>query len=612
MAPPLTSEKAFTYVVDGPVDIRPLNHSALESRIRRAHSLIWAGGKRDPLTAFDEWSKLLFAKVHDERTTERHKPRRFQIGTNETTTTVASRVHELFEQASEADSTIFAGDVRIRLNDRKITDVVRVLQDVSFTATDVDTLGVAFEHFFGSVFRGELGQYFTMRQLARFTVGMLDINKDDFIIDPTAGSGGFLLEAMLQVRHSIAAERAQIDFSRKHVYGIEIHETLARICKINLLLHYDAHTTIESSRSCLDAEFDLPRLNPPVGKFTVVIGNPPFGDTVEKGDEDHLGSNHLDAFRVAQGRDKVAAEHIIVERAIALLQEGGRLGLVLPDGLFNNQGESSNCPRVRRMLMRSGFVRAIVSLPDYAFRKAGAQNKTSILFFQKFNHRQALEFEEVIAEIVSQGCSEDEALQRSLAENDYAVFLAEANHIGYTTTGVASAHNELYRGSEDGALVSDQAGTILGEYRRFRAAPDRYNESSHANTFAMPASEMWAAHSSHRLDPKYFLFRRDHAQPPPPAWIKSSIGAVMRRRSEIAHPELAPDEEVEVMTISQTGEIRKRAAGRGRILRNGWGCISKRVRPPGIARAPATSSSRPSICGKAASQSCRRSSTVLL
>jgi type I restriction enzyme M protein len=560
----------YTYVVDGEYDIRALPPTALESRIRRAHSLIWAGGKRDPLTAFEEWSKLLFAKVHDERTTERGKPRRFQIGTNETTTVVASRVHELFGEARETDATIFPPDIGITLNDKKITDVVRVLQDISFTATDVDAIGVAFEHFFGSVFRGELGQYFTMRQLARFTVAMLDIQKDDFIIDPTAGSGGFLLEAMLQVWHSIATtlpqrqvERAQIDFALQRVYGVEIHETLARICKINLLLHHDGHTHVEADRSCLDATFDLPRLNPPREKFTVVVGNPPFGDSVEEGDEDHLGSNHLEAFTVAEGRDKVPSEHVILERVIDLLQEGGRLGLILPDGLFNNQGENSNCPRVRRYLLRSGFVRAIVSLPDYAFRKAGAQNKTSILFFQKFTRRQALEFEASIEEHRSGGLDIDTAIGAALTDSDYLVFLAEANNVGYAATGAPSNLNDLYDPGTNGTLSDNQANTILGEYRRFWVEQGSYAGSVRPDTLSMTASEIWKAHESRRLDPKYFLFKREGALPAPHGWIKTTIGAVMRRRTDIVVPEESPDQQVNVMTITQAGEIRRRAAGKG-------------------------------------------------
>lgn len=91
----------YSHIAGQQGDISPLATAQLEARIRRAHSLIWAGGRRDPLTAFDEWSKLLFAKVMDERTTRTGEPRRFQIGTNETVATVANRVHKLFSQACQ-------------------------------------------------------------------------------------------------------------------------------------------------------------------------------------------------------------------------------------------------------------------------------------------------------------------------------------------------------------------------------------------------------------------------------------------------------------------------------------------------------------------------------
>lgn len=98
----------YTYIA-GPRnhDIHAATDYQLESKVKRAHSIIWAGGKRDPLLAFDEWSKLMLAKVEDERHTPNNTPRQFQVGTNETYVAVATRVHELFKQACLADPTIF-------------------------------------------------------------------------------------------------------------------------------------------------------------------------------------------------------------------------------------------------------------------------------------------------------------------------------------------------------------------------------------------------------------------------------------------------------------------------------------------------------------------------
>ena len=552
-------------------DITPASAQRLENKVRRTHSIIWSGGKRDPLTSFDEWSKLLFAKVHDERTTPNDHPRRFQVGGGETATAVANRVHQLFAEAANQDKSIFPEGLRIILPDDKIRDIVEVLQDISIVDTDADTIGRAFERFFGSIFRGELGQYFTMRQICRFSVAAVGVGHRDYVIDPAGGSGGFLLEALLQCWHSIARdfagqteiERKKYDFAMHRVFGIEIHEILARILKINLLLHHDGHTNVEGDRSCLDVEFTNQRLRESWrGGFDRVIGNPPFGDTVKAGDHDLLGANTLDAFELAQGRRQVPSEHLILERGIDMLRDGGRLAFVVPDGLLNNQGDQSNCPAVRRLLVRRGVIEAIVSLPDHAFRKSGAQNKTSILFFRKFSHEERARFDESHRRRTATAQTDDDAILEGLRALNYKVFVAEAHHIGYTPTGAASDQNDLYLVDTD--MSDDQTGSILGEMRRFRADPGSYDGHRSPDCTAIAIADMWDAHASHRLDPKYFLFKLEESQVTPPGWIRMPIGRAMRRREQQIRPEERPDEEVTVLTISQTGELRAREAGKGR------------------------------------------------
>jgi type I restriction enzyme M protein len=555
----------------GNPDIEPVTAKQLEAKIKRAHSIIWAGGKRDPLTAFDQWSKLLFAKVEDERTTPNNTPRRFQVGSKDTIATVATRVHELFEQACANDRTIFPENIKIDIPDGKILEVVKALQNVSITDASADSIGAAFERFFGSVFRGELGQYFTMRQLARFTVAMLDIKHVDYVIDPTAGSGGFLLEVLLQVWHSLDTQyagrreldRYKNDFALHKVFGIEIHEILARICKINLLLHHDGHTNIEGDRSCLDTTFSLPRLLPFSERFTRVVGNPPFGDEVADGDDDLLGDNSLETFDVAAGREKVPSEHAIVERAVDLLEPKGRFGLILPDGLFNNHGELSNCPKVRRYLAKSGKIDAIISLPDYAFRKSGAQNKTSILFFTKYSKQEKTRFDKAYNVAIENGDVESSAIARALEAVNYKVFLAEANFVGYTTTGILTDKNDLYRELAQGRLSEDQDQTILGEYQKFREIADQYVDCATPDCMAINVVDMWLSHESNRMDPKYFLFKKEEKSHVPQGWVRLPIASVMRKRESVVKPEDSPDQEVMVMTLSQTGEIRPRQAGKG-------------------------------------------------
>ncbi len=603
-------QPTFALIAGSDHDIAPQPTSVVESRTRRAHSAIWSGGKRDPLTSFHEWSKLLFAKVIDERTTPNGEKREFQVGASETAASVANRIHALFVKGCRTDPSIFPPDIRIQLPDTKIAEVVRILEDLAFTRTDVDSIGKAFEQFFSSIFRGGLGQYFTMRQLSRFTVAMLDVGPNDYAIDPTAGSGGFLLEILLQCWHRIDREfagrpqgeilRIKQDFALAHVYGIELHDVVGRICKINLLLHHDGHTNIETNRSCLDSTFTTDRLNPPRDKFTILVGNPPFGTDIKEGETDQLGENSLANFRIAEGRQKIDSEQVILERSIDLLEPGGRLGLVLPDGLLNNQGEISNCPATRKLLARSGFIEAIVSLPDFAFRKSGAQNKTSILFFRKFTEAQRRAFDRAFARTTQPDTAESDAIVEAIldAHLNYKVFLAEANQVGYSPAGPPSPENDLYRTTADEPLPAEQEGSILGEWRQFKSDEERYGGHNLPDCMAVPFDELWRSHQSNRLDPKFHLFEREEERETPEGWITLPLagdGGVMRRRSEIlsklstpdarcgsdhqgaAQPNAVreggapylpattdPDAEFTVMTISQTGEIRERQAGKGK------------------------------------------------
>lgn len=542
-------------------DIAPADARTLSLAIRRAHSIIWAGGKRDPLSAFDEWSKMMFAKVRDERYTKNGKPRLFQAGIGEADSAVANRIHELYGLAREQDVSIFPDDEKLNLPDSKIAAVVKEIQSISFMETDSDVIGTAFEDFFGSVFRGSLGQYFTMRPIARFAVGMLEPSASDYVLDPTCGSGGFLLETLLQVWRrtdldyagQADLQRIKMDFAAGNVFGIEIHQTLARICKISLLLHHDGHTNIEADKSCLSPNLSKKRLSGR-GTFDLVVGNPPFGTKVEEGDDDQLDGASLADFEVSRGRSSVQSEQVILEFSVGMLKPGGRLAMVLPDGILNNSGAQSNCPNVREWLFRQGRVLGVISLPDFAFRRSGATNKTSIMVFQKFTVDERRKLDRALS---ATGETIETALK--LSGLDYQVFFAEANFIGYTPSGRPDKRNDLFVPDDNGYLAPDQSGSILGEWRLF----EEEEGTDDPRCTVKLASEVWAGHPSHRLDPKYHVYKAHDTDYVPKGWKSARLGTLVTRRKEKIRFDNRLSEEFKVLTLSQSGTIRLREAGIG-------------------------------------------------
>ena len=556
----------FPFVAGGECDIRPLPSRDVENRVRNAHAIIWAGGKRDPLTAFDEWSKLLFAKIHDERHTATGEPRGFQVGRREEDVSTGNRIRSLYSEAQGEDPTVFSEPLNV--SDDKIAQVVRTIEPIAFTRMDIDALGNAFEGFFGSVFRGELGQYFTRREIVRFVCALLRPTDADRVLDPTAGSGGFLLETLIQVwRHIDVAyegqegqERRKFDFANKGLYGIEIFEKLGRICQTNLILHRDGHTNIEVDRSCLDSYFKNPLLDPSTSRFTLIVGNPPFGDSVKEGDRDHLGGNSLDNFEIPTG-SKVASEIAVLERSITWLVPGnGRLGMVVPDGLLNNPGERSLCPAARRFVFKKCQVIAIVSLPDFAFRKSGAQNKTSLLFLRRFSEEEEHRMTDAMGDT---GTTKREDVGHALAENDYSVFLAEAEAIGFTPSGAPDVHNDLY--TQESGSVAAPLSTILGQFRLFEKDPEDYAGSAYPTCLSVPASELYDAHPSSRIDPKYHIFKiAEEVEDTPGGARTYTLGELLEERDDPVVPNSEPDTEFLTVTLSQEGQFTPREAGKGR------------------------------------------------
>ncbi len=309
---------SYLYRKGGPVDLKQVSFNELSNKFQKCHDIIWSGGKLDPATAFDEMSKLLFAKIQDERTTKNGEYYRFQEGKNENEVIVAQRVIELYNEARSIDPHVFSEHIKI--SDRKILEVVRILQDVSLTKTDIDAKGQAFEKFLGVVFRGGLGQYFTRRQLVEFMVDLLEPTESDIILDPSCGSGGFLLYSMkrviTQIKKDYAGDNNLIsrkiyDFSHQKVYGIEINAKIARVAMMDMIVNDDGHTNIENNTG-LNSQFKNPNIQ--FGRFSLILTNPPFGVKIKKDDRDNLGNNSFDNFIFGKGRKSQLSDILFLEQ----------------------------------------------------------------------------------------------------------------------------------------------------------------------------------------------------------------------------------------------------------------------------------------------------------
>lgn len=411
----------YRYVKGDPEwDLKPGTLDELRKAFQRCHDILWENGRRNPAQAFDEMSKLMFCKFQDERHgTPDGCAYRFQIGTHESPIEVAKRVREIYDESRTRMPNVFR--TQIEVSDELIYRVVEILQGISLYKSDLDAKGRAFETFCGSVFRGDMGQYFTPRPVVEFIVDMVNPTTLDRVIDPACGSGGFLLYALDRVQREAEKKFKDVisrrdywkDWALRSLHGVEISDQISRVAMMGMILHEDGHTNIV----CADAlqTFDemkniTSEFQPE--RFTVLMTNPPFGGIVQRVTP-KAKHPYLDTYELGgkvQRRNSQKSEILFLERCLDLLEPGGRAGIVLPEGIFNNP----SLAYVREFVEDRAYIDAVVSLPLETFASSGPSVKPSVLFLQKFTKEEAARFtrekEQALSETMAKYKPERDAL----------------------------------------------------------------------------------------------------------------------------------------------------------------------------------------------------------
>ena len=411
-------------------DLTAVPRDELRAAIRKCHQTLWEGGRRSPIAAFGEFSKIVFIKHRDEKNLDRQagEPYDFQRRAGETAQALASRIDRLYDAEQQNEPNVFTD--RINVDPPIMAQCVEHLEGISLDRTELDTKGVAFEEFMDSFFKGDFGQYFTPRELIAFCVAALDPGRTDLILDPACGSGGFLLYALDHVRrqadaryplrdsdpmHSIHHWQYWHEFAEKNLFGIDVNDELARVAKMNMIIHDDGHTNIVG-HDALDFPENISALNARVdfGQFDIVLTNPPFGAAikrVEKGDgyleqfelQRYLGKRYPDP---KAKRASIKTEIAFLERIHSFLKPGvGRAAVVLPDGVLTN----SSLQGVRQWMLDNFQMLGVVSLPQFAFSHYNAGVKASIVLLRRLGSGETAP--------------------------DAPIFMAITDNIGYDATG---------------------------------------------------------------------------------------------------------------------------------------------------------------------------------
>ena len=348
-----------------------------KSILRSCHNEIRNNEGLDPTAAFDEMSKVLFCKLYEEK--ENPKGNRFRLSVFDDSLERLNFnvVSKILEEAKEAAGyrEIFSSDAAIQLKDRTVRKIVKLLEGYDLGLTAFDVKGEAFEFFLGETFTGGLGEYFTPRNIVEFMVEALNPKIGDKIIDPFCGTGGFLIYAFEVVSEKIRLQefskteknRWRIELSNRSLFGTDWKERTSQACKMNMMVHGDGSSGIFMHDGLTNVDGKIEE-----DAFDLCITNPPFG-SIES------DSEVLNRFEVGSGRNSQDRVILAVERSLRLVRPGGYIGIVVIDGVLNNDSTRY----VRDYIRRHAWVRGVVSLPKETFEGYGSRAKTSVLFLER-------------------------------------------------------------------------------------------------------------------------------------------------------------------------------------------------------------------------------------
>jgi type I restriction enzyme M protein len=430
------------YIKGGEKDLETnFSHEQLESLRKNLHNVLWGGGGTDDNEVFSSLTNLILAKIQDESEKKNNQKYDFQIFAYakkvdddfESKDELFERINQLYRRAlkqrlnildvSKLDKAYVIDENKFSLAKLKYT--VQELERYSFvdgknSFDGKDILGDFFEGIIREGFKQTKGQFFTHIHIVKFLLWGLQLDKlaidrvnNDleipYLIDPSAGSGTFLIEYMKFITKNLKyrfrdklydtrdiednyqqwfmPDHRENKWAKDYIYGSEINFNLGTATKVNMILHGDGSTNIFVKDGllpfkCYDKEtapnflkqYELDNLysDKEVNKqFDVIISNPPFSVDLDNETKKNVKREFVFG-------DKKNSENLFVERWYQLLKPNGRFGVVLPESVF----DTTENKYIRLFIYKYFKVKAVVSLPQITFQPY-TSTKTSLLFAQK-------------------------------------------------------------------------------------------------------------------------------------------------------------------------------------------------------------------------------------
>lgn len=484
--------------------VRKAEEVELKRAFRRCHNFIHGNEGMPKDAAFWQFLYLIFSKMHDERTSSREHRLFFahpaEPFNEEGRMKIRQRIEKLFLGVKKQYKTLFKEQDTITLSDKALAYMVMELARYDFSRSDIDAKGAAYQEIVGANLRGDRGQYFTPRRAVDLVVNILDPKPHEKLLDPACGTGGFLVSALhYQAKRFTAEYKREVgdttadeildrlrDYANDNVFGADFDPFLVRASTMNVMMAANTEGNIFHMDSLAFPRSHLPgneiaqqKDKIPFGSIDVLITNPPFGSDIPITDTAILENRELTRVwrkdkegnlnEVDRRQQSLAPEILFIEQDIKWLKEGGRMGIVLPNGILGNPGDE----HIRRWILKECWVLACVEVPVEAFIvEANVGILTSLLFLKKKTE-------------------EEKSMELMGHKVEYPIFMAVAEKAGVDRRG-----NPLYKRNPDGTemveerlvtekvklngktvvrqrriirpMIDDDFPLIAGAYRKFR------------------------------------------------------------------------------------------------------------------------------------------------
>ncbi|MCE8519860.1 SAM-dependent DNA methyltransferase [Ruegeria pomeroyi] len=391
---------------------------ALKRDIDALWTEFWQGGITNPLTVIEQVTFLMFARLLDinetrdenrMRRTQKPFKRRFDedeqhlrwsqfrhLGAEEMLPLVRDEVFPHFRKSSTSGSAFaeFMKDAQLMI--QKPSLLVKAVNMIDkLPLTEGDTKGDLYEYLLSKLTTAGInGQFRTPRHIIKLMVELLDPQPDETVGDPSAGTGGFLVETMQYLMKEHTSEEGIIEETdpetgktekiytgdlledhREHIrsemfHGFDFDATMLRIAAMNLMLHGVDNPDIHY-QDTLSTGFSDKYPQAASEGFDVILANPPFKGSLDFEDV------HPGLLRKVKTKK---TELLFLVLILRMLKTGGRSATIVPDGVLF--GSSTAHVALRRQLLDENQLEAVISLPSGVF-KPYAGVSTGILVFTK-------------------------------------------------------------------------------------------------------------------------------------------------------------------------------------------------------------------------------------